>query len=591
MARTWQGQTPRLPANYSQERAEGPEPAIQYELKETGGKLEYRVQMPGKSAQEFPIEAAVGGDRHGVSFLLRLSTLDGMPLPVARLIEARYFHSSAKNGLAFSLGFPEEKPTSFETGFGRVLTPYLEKRCLSCHVAPRTWGTHVETGVSCENCHGPGQAHLTAVSEHSKDPRVLNPGKLPVADQMGPCSQCHAGSNVLADPMPEDVLISDQVTALKNSECWRQTGGQITCINCHNPHQDAPRAVLVSRSEKTCLGCHSASVAEHAGVCPVNRTGGCVGCHMADEVRGAFVIAEHWIRVPLGQKVQTAVPDPAWKTTITPKHLYLREIVLNDREQATALRQQVVSSGSFFDLARSNSVDSATSPNGGYMGDLEVKQLDSAWSADALRLRPGEISEVVESKGKYVILERMPRNFRQEAAAVFNKAMDLRKQGKKEESRAELLNALKIYPRLLRALTYLGVNFGESGNPQTGAGILEIATRLFPQDAGAHFNLGIAYGAMGNPNEIGEYQRTVAIDPDYVPAYLNWGSALFAKGQYDEAIKIYREGINVNPLVASLHYSLGLALEKAQKAADAATEMALASNIDSSLGSSSTSPR
>ena len=203
MARTWQGQTPRLPANYSQERAEGPEPAIQYELKETGGKLEYRVQMPGKSAQEFPIEAAVGGDRHGVSFLLRLSTLDGMPLPVARLIEARYFHSSAKNGLAFSLGFPEEKPTSFETGFGRVLTPYLEKRCLSCHVAPRTWGTHVETGVSCENCHGPGQAHLTAVSEHSKDPRVLNPGKLPVADRMGPCSQCHAGSNVLADPCPK----------------------------------------------------------------------------------------------------------------------------------------------------------------------------------------------------------------------------------------------------------------------------------------------------------------------------------------------------------------------------------------------------
>lgn len=53
MARTWQGQTPRLPANYSQERAEGPEPAIQYELKETGGKLEYRVQMPGKSAQDF----------------------------------------------------------------------------------------------------------------------------------------------------------------------------------------------------------------------------------------------------------------------------------------------------------------------------------------------------------------------------------------------------------------------------------------------------------------------------------------------------------------------------------------------------------
>ena len=67
------------------------------------------------------------------------------------------------------------------------------------------------------------------------------------------------------------LLISDQVTALKNSECWRQSGGEITCTNCHNPHQDAPHAVMVARAEKTCLRCHSATVTKHAGLCPVNR--------------------------------------------------------------------------------------------------------------------------------------------------------------------------------------------------------------------------------------------------------------------------------------------------------------------------------
>ncbi len=585
MARTWQGlDSGQLPANYFAAHAEGPAPAIDYTLKKIGHKLQYHIQMPGRSAQDFPLETIIGGERHGLSFLLRVPAIDGSALPIARLIEARYFHSAAQNQLALSLGFPGQKPSTYETAFGRVLTPYLEKRCLGCHVAPRTRGGRVETGVACENCHGPGQPHLAALAEHSRDLRILNPDKLPIADRMQPCSQCHAGSSIVEDPMPDDVLISDQVTALKNSECWRQSAGQITCTNCHDPHRDAPRPVLVARAEKTCLGCHSATVTNHADLCPVNRAAGCVGCHMANEKRGAFIIAEHWIRVPVEQKVKVAELKPAWRTTITPKHLYLRMIILDNREKASVLRQQILTRSAFFDLARANSMDPGTAINGGYLGDLDATQLDHAWSEAALKLQPGEISDVVEANGKYVILQRMPRNFREDAETVFNNAMSLRKQGKPQESGAEMLNALKIYPYLLRALTYLGVTYAEAGNPQIGAGVLQIATRLFPRDAGAHFNLGIAYGAMENQDEIAEYRRTVEIDPDYVPAYLNWGGSLYAKGRYEDAESIYREGINVNPLVASLHYSLGLALERERKMADAEAEMTLAAKIDPNVG-------
>jgi len=182
------------------------------------------------------------------------------------------------------------------------------------------------------------------------------------------------------------------------------------------------------------------------------------------------------------------------------------------------------------------------------------------------------------------MLQRMPRNFREDAEAVFNKAMDLRKQGKHQESINELLEALKIYPHLLRALTWLGAAYGQGGNPAVSAGILTIATQLYPQDAGAHFNLALAYGATGNAEEISEYRRTIEIDPDYVLAYLNWGGALYEKGQYEDAIKIYREGIDVNPLFASLHYSLGVALEQEKKTAEAEAEMALAAKIDPNVG-------
>lgn len=582
MAQTWLSlDTPQLPAKYLETHAEGPEPVIKYAAEKSGKSPVYRVQMPGQPALEFPVESMVGGRRHAITFLFRVPEMAGTPLPRAPLVEGRYIHSVLENGLALELGFPEDKPSNYETAFGRVLTPSLEKRCFSCHTAPRTWGTHVERGVACENCHGPGQAHLAAASAHSSDVGILNPGKLPIAERLRPCSQCHAGSGYVEDAMPSNLLISDQVTALKNSECWRQSGGEITCTNCHNPHEDAPRAAIVARSEKTCLGCHGASVTRHAGLCPVNRTTGCTGCHLTYSIHGAFHLADHWIRVHPDPKIKLAAArNPAWRSTIAPKHLYLRQIVLDDAGKAAALRQQLMTGGSFFELGRANSTDRSTGINGGYMGDIEASQFDSAWSAQALKLQPGEMSDVVPSNGKYVILQRMPRNFREDAEARVNHAVELRKEGKQQESVAELFEALKIYPHFLRALTYLGIHYSQTGNPQVGAGVLAIATRLYPRDQGAHFNLGVAYGAIGNQDEIAEYKRTLEIDEDYVPAYLNWGGALYTKGQYEDAIQLYRKAIMINPLSAPLHYSLSVALDQVNKKEEAETERALAAKID-----------
>jgi predicted CXXCH cytochrome family protein len=575
MARTWQGQAARqLPAHYAETHQEGPPPDIDYSVERTARGLQFQVHLPGQEAFAFPVETTMGGTRHGLSFLFRLHSLNGVNFARAPLIEGRYLHYAPQNKLTLSPGFPEDKPTTLETAFGRVLGPEFEKKCLACHGA--------ESGVTCENCHGPAQAHLSALSKRTADKGILNPAKLPVAEQMRPCSQCHAGFSNVQDPLPEDLLISDQVTALSNSECWRQSAGQITCANCHNPHQDAPRAVVVTRSEKTCLQCHSESVRGHAGLCPVNRTSGCVGCHMPDETRAPFVIADHWIRVHPEQNAKAQFKPV--RSEVVPRRLFLRMMVMDDRAKAASIREQLLAGGSFFALARANSIDRNSGMNGGFLGDLSADQLDPAWKDAALKLEPGEVSNVIEASGRFYILQRMPRNFREQAGEHYAKAMELRKQGKAQESAAELLEALKIYPQFLRALTYLGVTYAEAGNPQAGAGILSVAIRLYPNDAGAHFNLGIAEGAMGKEDEIAEYKRTVEIDPDFVLAYLNWGSALYAKGQYAEAIQVYRKGIEVNPVLASLHYSLGLALQQVNEPKEAQTELGLARKIDPKVG-------
>jgi len=582
MARTWQGAgTKLLPPNYSERHAEGPDPAIQYRIERSGGKLQFHIQMPKRQPLSYPVETTMGGTRHGLSFLFRVPDLEGSKLPRAPLVEARYLHYVPHDRLELSPGFPESKPANYETALGRVLTPAFGAKCLSCHGEPRVHGARTEAGVGCENCHGPGQPHLAALSKGSADKAILNPDKLPVKDQMKPCSQCHSGFSVVEDPMPDDLLISDQVTALSNSECFRQSGGNITCTNCHNPHQDAPRAVIVARSEKTCLGCHSATIAKHAALCPVNRVSGCVGCHLADtRQRPPLVVADHWIRVHPEQRVPVTQDSPACRSQVTPRHEYLRMIAVDDRAKADALHQQIAAGASFFDLARANSTDRASAENGGYLGDVRGDQLPDA----ALALRPGELSGVVDLNGKYIILQRMPRNFREDAEAVFDKAMALRNRGDRQQAAAMMLEALKIYPQLLRGLTYLGITYGEAGNPQTGAAILSIATRLYPQDAGAHFNLGIAYGALSNNGEQAEYRRALEIDPDLVLAYLNLGASFYSKGQYDQAIEAYRQGINVNPLIASLHYSLSLALDRQDKPQEARQELILAQKIDPTIG-------
>jgi len=317
----------------------------------------------------------------------------------------------------------------------------------------------------------------------------------------------------------------------------------------------------------------------------VNRTSGCVGCHMPDvKDRPPFVIADHWIRVHDGENAAAAQERPEWRTQVAPKRLFLRTIVLDDEAEARSIRDQLMAGGSFFDLARAKSIDKASAMNGGFLGDVEASQLDPAWSGAALRLQPGEISNVIETQGKYVIIQRMPRNFREDAEAHFKQAMDWRKQGDRQKGGAELLEALKIYPHFLRALTYLGVTYAEGGNAQTGAGILSVATRLYPSDAGAHFNLAVADGVMGNADEIPEYKKALEIDPDLVLGYLNLGAALYSKGQYEEAIQVYRQGINVNPIVASLHFSLSLALQHQDKVQEAQAEMALAQKIDPNVG-------
>jgi len=194
--------------------------------------------------------------------------------------------------------------------------------CLHCHVS----GMHAplkgtanryptpafrHNGVSCERCHGPGDAHINAAAHVNPGADVsggaiVNPAKLSAARRDEVCMQCHlegkvaierAGRHVyefrpgatLADYVRYFVLVGgtsagqsaglgavSQVEALAQSGCKKKAGDAMSCISCHDPHRSPVPEERVAYYRKKCLACHGESfTAKHHADHP-----DCTACHM-----------------------------------------------------------------------------------------------------------------------------------------------------------------------------------------------------------------------------------------------------------------------------------------------------------------------
>ena len=90
-------------------------------------------------------------------------------------------------------------------------------------------------------------------------------------------------------------------------------------------------------------------------------------------------------------------------------------------------------------------------------------------------------------------------------------------------------------------------------------------------------NLAVALQAEGRLDDAaGHYQRAIALQPDYAPAYNNLGTALRAKGRLDEAIAAYHRALELRPEYGDAHYNLANALTDAGRPREAASHFQIA---------------
>ena len=579
MAKTWDAaSTLPLPSGFDEKKIEGPDPALVYEVSRTNGKLEFSLSGPDGKKIVLPVEAVIGGKRHGVSFLARISQLNGIQLARPALIEARYAYSP-HGSLVLSPGFQTEKPANLETALGRVLSPSFEQKCLTCHGQPGTLGAGTHGGVRCESCHGPALDHVESTTVPGRTP--IRPERLTSEKVIGICAQCHTGLNNInhADPVPGDLLVSSQVPALQHSECFRQSGGMITCTDCHDPHRDI--SGIAERATKTCLNCHGASNPQHGAICPVNTTSRCTGCHMPSIQVNGFEVADHWIAVHPEQGIAGRKDDAAFRSLVPPRREYLEIIATNERSKAEAAVQRLAAGEPFYNVARRMSLD-PSAPAGGYVGDVQLSNIDPVLAQAAAPLWYGETSGIVQPGSRYVILHRLPRDFQWQANQLFLEAVRLQAGGDRKSAMEKAQAALKVYPYFLRAHIFMGTQIREAGDIARAASSLAFAAQSYPSDAFAQYQYALTLGDQPR-TQIEALRHAIELEPDMVATYESLGSALSVTGDMPGAIQVIRQGLEIDPLSAVLNYRLGVLMKQQGDDAGARQFLSLAAILGSDI--------
>jgi hypothetical protein len=239
-----------------------------------------------------PFNVVIGSGRKGQTYLYWKGE-ELFELPVSYWTDTNQWMNSP--------GYADGLPN-----FDKPIIP----RCLECHTSySRSMPlernhfdpSSLEYGITCERCHGPGQAHVARTqagkSINPGTPEdIINPARLARDRQIDLCALCHAGPGTpkvasfsftsgedlsryvslpdLAPDAPADVH-GHQVQQLKSSRCYISSG--MTCATCHNVH--TPQRDLASFSER-CLTCHKAEDCGRHVSMGSSILGNCVNCHM-----------------------------------------------------------------------------------------------------------------------------------------------------------------------------------------------------------------------------------------------------------------------------------------------------------------------
>ena len=227
--------------------------------------------------------------------------------------ESEMSYYAAISALDVTTGHEHKRPNNLDEALGDRLDAHATEKCFGCHATGATTVSggfapqNATPGVTCEACHGPGSAHVVLMQQlqgetaPTGDLRIFNPHSLVPVASVDFCGACHrTSSDVFELHISGPVLARFQPYGLENSKCWGDGDARLTCMACHDPHQQLEHEA--GWYDQKCLACHPATKAAQKfrgpDACPVAKQN-CVTCHMAKTnlpvMHTAFT--DHQIRV------------------------------------------------------------------------------------------------------------------------------------------------------------------------------------------------------------------------------------------------------------------------------------------------------
>jgi len=446
--------------------------------------------------------------------------------------------------------------------------------CLFCHNArvpllagaTHRYGEGMPHGIDCERCHGPGELHVARWRNPpeivpANDGTIVNPAKLPVSSRIHVCLQCHLGDADASERVqrtgadardfrPGDHLaeyvdvmtfrhasddrfgLGGQGDRLMLSRCYKESGGALDCLSCHNPHisvysSETPR----NRYRKACQVCHDASACALSEKARRERSAedDCAACHMrrsepADQRFTLFT--DHWIR----RRVDPAGPPGPARTLLE------IEPHFPEARGGYAPGEDSLNRGRALLVMRS--------------GNMAGSRIAAAAPEEHLRRAVEENASLAEG---WLLLGRTVLNQGRSAEAIGHFRQALQGDPKLRGARLNLASALLGMERaaeteqLLReairlkeddvdALTDLGRALVDLGREEEAERILRRAVALTDVDAAPLANLGLLHARQGrNEEAAAELRRAAALAPSRAEIWSSLAGVLADMGRTQEA--------------------------------------------------------
>ncbi len=475
-----------------------------------------------------------------------------------------------------------------------------------------TWN---EIAVGCEACHGPGSAHLEWARSRPADATqgltvMLSEraGALWTVDagtgnavrnrprehdtEIEVCAQCHSRRSQIAEGYRAGMPFQDFYRpALLSPGLYYADGQQrdevyiwgsflqsrmyhagVTCSDCHEPHSAEVRA----EGNALCARCHLASkydVPEHHHHSEQSTGARCVNCHMP--ARTYMIVdprRDHSLRIPRPDlTIALGTPnacngchqdrDARWAAASVQRwyghqpqgfQRYAGAFASAERGAAEGGPSLVHLAADFSQppIARASAIEALAH----YPAAATVETARAGLAdADALirRASAGTLNMLPPAQRLPLIaplLDDPVRTVRIEAASVLADAMggaDGSQRAAFERAAAEYVTALRLNADRPEDLTTLGGFYMREGRVE---------------------------------DSLAQFESALALDPTFVPAYVNLAELLRTQDRDADAEKALRDGLRQAPDAAALHHALGLALIRLVKP-DAVVELGRAARL------------